>query len=119
MFNDIEAGESGAAARPVHISALVVHGSHAQPSLLIGEIKRFLKNSFNEVNYDDISVVLSAQQPLQHTPPSLSAEKNDGVNPLLMAGVALLVLLAGAAAAWYVRFGPRSKAAVKAAAQKA
>jgi type III secretion system YscJ/HrcJ family lipoprotein len=95
---DIEAGESGTSSHPIHLSALAVYNSDVQPSILIGEIKRFLKNSFTEVEYDNISVVLSQRSPLQHAPPSVSATPDKFDNPIVIGALALLALLAGATA---------------------
>ncbi|CAK8743614.1 hypothetical protein SODG_006750 [Sodalis praecaptivus] len=41
----------------------------SDPSLLIGDVERFLKNSFSEVAYEHISVVLSRRPVPQHLPP--------------------------------------------------
>lgn len=66
---DIDAGENGRSARPVHLSALVSYEPDSDPTLLIGDVKRFLKNSFAEVAYEHISVVLSRRPAPQHSPP--------------------------------------------------
>lgn len=98
---DIEAGESGSSKKPIHLSALAVYNNDVQPSILIGEIKRFLKNSFAEVDYDNISVVLSQRSAAQHALPTVSATRSSFGNPVVIGVLALLVVLAGAAAlAW-------------------
>lgn len=66
---DIDAGENGRSPRPVHLSALVSYEPESDPALLISDVKRFLKNSFAEVAYDHISVVLSRRPTPQHSPP--------------------------------------------------
>ncbi|PUA19959.1 EscJ/YscJ/HrcJ family type III secretion inner membrane ring protein [Glaciimonas sp. PCH181] len=98
---DIDAGENGSTKRPIHLSALAIYSNDVQPSILIGEIKRFLKNSFSEVEYDNISVVLSQRSALQHAPPSVSAQPNRFDHPVVIGALVLLALLAGAAGlAW-------------------
>ena len=105
---DIDAGENSTKKRPIHISALAVYQSEVQPSLLISEIKRFLKNSFAEVDYDNISVVLSQRTEAQHAPPSLSALKNDGVNPVWIAGlIAVLIVVGAGGLIWRYKIDPR------------
>jgi len=94
---DIDSGETGRASAPVHLSALVNYQNEADPSLLISDIKRFLKNSFTQVDYDNISVVLSKQPALQHQSPMENRGANSGgFNRLLpmAGGVLLLVVLA-------------------------
>ncbi|EJS3009956.1 EscJ/YscJ/HrcJ family type III secretion inner membrane ring protein [Salmonella enterica] len=56
---DIDAGESGRPSEPVHMSALAVYERNISLGLQISDIKRFLKNSFADVDYDNISVILS------------------------------------------------------------
>lgn len=66
---DIDAGEGGRETRPVHLSALAVYDLEIDPEQLINDIKRFLVNSFSDVDYANISVVLSRRtNVLQHSP---------------------------------------------------
>lgn len=74
---DLESGESGRKAAPIHVSALVVHERDSEPQLLIGDIKRFLKNSFSALDYEHISVVLSKRALIQHAAPSLEPRARD------------------------------------------
>ncbi|QWA10495.1 EscJ/YscJ/HrcJ family type III secretion inner membrane ring protein [Sodalis ligni] len=101
---DIDSGETGRAPAPVHLSALVSYQSDADPSLLISDIKRFLKNSFNQVDYDNISVVMSKQTAIQHQPPvDNRAGKSGASNGLLTIAGGLLLLIALAAGLVYWR----------------
>jgi len=70
---DLDAGEGGRKAAPIHLSAVAVHERDIEPQLLITDIKRFLKNSFAGVEYENISVVLSKRSPTQHVAPLVSA----------------------------------------------
>lgn len=70
---DLDAGEGGRKAAPIHLSAVAVHERDIEPQLLITDIKRFLKNSFAAVEYENISVVLSKRSPTQHVAPSVLA----------------------------------------------
>ena len=45
---DLDTSESRVA-KPVHLSALAVYGKDIEATLMISDIKRFLKNSFSEV----------------------------------------------------------------------
>ena len=55
---------------PAHLSVLVVYRNVDDETVLINQIKRFLKNSLDSVEYDDISVVLAkSDQDTQITAP--------------------------------------------------
>lgn len=76
---DIDSVEGGSPARPVHVSALAVYEREIDPQLLISDVKRFLKNSFSEVEYENISVVLSKRSLAQHaTPLKMQSKESDG-----------------------------------------
>ncbi|WP_291972010.1 EscJ/YscJ/HrcJ family type III secretion inner membrane ring protein [Candidatus Symbiopectobacterium sp.] len=80
----------------VHISTLLNHdNSITDTTLLISEVKRFLKNSFEDVNYDNISVVLSKINDVQrHAPVSIQETKSDTPMWLISLGVVTVALLA-------------------------
>ncbi|QVW25125.1 EscJ/YscJ/HrcJ family type III secretion inner membrane ring protein [Pseudomonas hormoni] len=97
---DLDAGEGGRKAAPIHLAAVAVHERDIEPQLLITDIKRFLKNSFAAVEYENISVVLSQRSPTQHVAPSVSATQSDSRSVWLLASLAA-VLLAGCAGLGY------------------
>jgi type III secretion system YscJ/HrcJ family lipoprotein len=100
---DIEAGE-GTAARPMHMSALAVYEQDLVPAVLIGQVKRFLKNSFPGIEYDNISVVLSKRSALQHAQPNIAPVADKGLSAATMAAFILtpiLLLAAGFLVCWY------------------
>jgi type III secretion system YscJ/HrcJ family lipoprotein len=94
---DIEAGE-GTGLRPMHMSALAVYEQDLAPAVLIGQVKRFLKNSFPDIDYDNISVVLSKRGALQHTQPMAASAPEAALSGLaLVAWILGPLLLLGAA----------------------
>lgn len=93
---DLESGEGGRKAAPPHLSALVVHERDSEPQLLINDIKRFLKNSFADVDYERVSVVLSKRSMIQHAAPSIQPRARDFS---WLYGVFVLGILAAAACA--------------------
>ena len=91
---DVEGGAGRAQAAPSHVSVLVVYQNSDDETVLINQIKRFLKNSLSTVNYDDISVVLAKKPDTQLAPPQFVAQKQ--YNELYIAGGAgVLVLVIG------------------------
>ncbi|MBZ9781919.1 EscJ/YscJ/HrcJ family type III secretion inner membrane ring protein [Pseudomonas sp. REP124] len=99
---DLDAGEGGRKSPPIHLSAVAIHERDVEPQLLITDIKRFLKNSFAGVDYENISVVLSKRSPTQHVAPTVAArqEPSRGIWLLGLVGV---VVLAGAVTFAYLR----------------
>lgn len=95
---DLEGGEARAGGQPERVSVLAVYRGGTDEALLRNDIKLFLKNSFKSLSYDQISVVLSHQEPLRYAPVN-------GGNPLaawswlFAAGGAAVLALAGMA--WY------------------
>ncbi|MFF7062406.1 EscJ/YscJ/HrcJ family type III secretion inner membrane ring protein [Pseudomonas sp. NPDC008258] len=96
---DLETGESGRKAAPIHLSALAVYERDSEPQLLVNDIKRFLKNSFSAVDYDHISVVLSKRASIQHAAPYVQPRASEftwlyGIFVLgILAAVAYAVML--------------------------
>ncbi|VVO81137.1 EscJ/YscJ/HrcJ family type III secretion inner membrane ring protein [Pseudomonas fluorescens] len=97
---DLDAGEGGRKSPPIHLSAVAVHERDIEPQLLITDIKRFLKNSFAAVEYENISVVLSKRSPTQHVAPSVIATQGHTQWVWLLAAVSGLLLAIGAAWAY-------------------
>ncbi len=82
---DFDAGEGERNKKPVHLSSLLNYdGRIVDPSLLIGDVKRFLKNSFDNIDYDNISVVLSKVEDVQRIPPVSPPDKSLSVTSLLL-----------------------------------
>lgn len=104
---DLAAGEGRRSSAPVHLSALVVHEPDSEADILIDDLKRFLKNSFSDVDYERISVVLTPRAAIQHhAPQEMQASTARGLLPWI---VLLLVtgLVVGAGWLGYQRRGAR------------
>jgi type III secretion protein J len=97
---DLDAGEGGRKSAPIHLSAVAVHERDIEPQLLITDIKRFLKNSFAAVEYENISVILSKRSPTQHMAPSVAATQGQSHWVWLLALVTGLLLASGTAWAY-------------------
>ncbi|BBP60570.1 EscJ/YscJ/HrcJ family type III secretion inner membrane ring protein [Pseudomonas sp. St316] len=104
---DLDAGEGGRKPAPIHLSAVVLHERDVEAQLLITDIKRFLKNSFATVEYENISVVLSKRSPTQHVAPTVTASRKPSNWPWLLAVISGLLLVGGAWAYRQSRVGRR------------
>jgi len=69
-------------------------------TVLIGDIKRFLLNSVDRADYDNISVVLSPQEDIEHVMPQSQKEQGSMLTSALLGVMVLLITLA--AAGWYL-----------------
>ncbi|WP_434571425.1 EscJ/YscJ/HrcJ family type III secretion inner membrane ring protein [Pseudomonas sp. Z3-6] len=98
---DLDAGEGGRKSPPIHLAAVVLHEPDVEPQLLITDIKRFLKNSFAAVEYENVSVVLSKRSPIQHVAPSVVATSGRSPWPWWLAATSAVLLAGGGA--WVYR----------------
>ncbi|WP_339504446.1 EscJ/YscJ/HrcJ family type III secretion inner membrane ring protein [Pseudomonas sp. RL_105y_Pfl2_101] len=106
---DLDAGEGGRKSPPVQLAAVVLHEPDAEPQLLITDIKRFLKNSFATVEYENVSVVLSKRSPVQHVAPSVAAAREQSPWPWWLAAISAVLLLAAGGAWFYRQSGARPR----------
>ncbi|CAH0213933.1 EscJ/YscJ/HrcJ family type III secretion inner membrane ring protein [Pseudomonas brassicacearum] len=97
---DLDAGEGGRKPPPVHLAAVVLHERDVEPQLLITDIKRFLKNSFAAVEYENVSVVLSKRSPTQHVAPSAVVTPGYSSGPWWWAAIGAVLLAGGGAWAY-------------------
>ncbi|AUH51348.1 EscJ/YscJ/HrcJ family type III secretion inner membrane ring protein [Chromobacterium sp. ATCC 53434] len=100
---DLDGGEGGRAAAPMHISALAVYDRDVEAGVMINNIKRFLKNSFADVEYDNISVVLSRRDEAQQQAPMPAAAANPAGSLWLLALLAAAALAAAGFWLWRQR----------------
>jgi type III secretion protein J len=107
---DLDAGEGGRKPAPVHLSALAVYEQDIDPQLLITDIKRFLRNGFAGVEYENISVVLSRRAPVQHAPASVPAAATT-LPVVWVLLVSLAVLLGSGFGGWRYLRGRREEGA--------
>lgn len=77
---------------PMHVSALIVYDNAEDETVLINQIKRFLKNSLATINYDDISVVLT-KKPEVLLNPTPSAIPQQQYNQMFIVGGAVVFVL--------------------------
>lgn len=101
---DVDSGENSRSTKPTHLSALAVYDREIDPSQTLNDIKRFLKNSFSDIEYENISVVLSRRQETQQQAPvsPLGQVENNWSLPVL-AFTLLLLLVAAAGWLWQRR----------------
>lgn len=91
---DIDGNEGSRRKAQVHISSLLTYeDDNINSTLLINDIKRFLKNSFDDVDYDNISVLLSKINSTQRTPATYIKETEIDFIGFLTALLIILMLI--------------------------
>lgn len=85
-------GTTQKAPQPTHLAAVLLHEPGVDEEVLLQSVKRFLRNSFTDVDYDNVSVVLSAA-PVQRVMASTEAAGNAGAGGVWLALAAAAVLL--------------------------
>ncbi|HFR1393333.1 TPA: SctJ family type III secretion inner membrane ring lipoprotein Mxi, partial [Shigella flexneri] len=59
--------EKNISSKPMHISVIAIYDSPKESELLVSNIKRFLKNTFSDVKYENISVILTPKEEYVYT----------------------------------------------------
>jgi type III secretion system YscJ/HrcJ family lipoprotein len=83
---------------PLHVSVLVAYQQKVDAQLFVGEIKRFLKNGLDGVEYENISVVLNQVAPAQY---AQQASQQVRVWPWILGGVLMLFAAGSALGGWF------------------
>ncbi|EDY5736434.1 EscJ/YscJ/HrcJ family type III secretion inner membrane ring protein [Salmonella enterica] len=91
---DINNG-NGRKIEPVHISVLAIYDSSFNPEQKINDIKRFVKNSFPDIIYENISVILSKQTKIQQQYQKRFVEKKDIYMKILITILLILMIAIG------------------------
>ena len=91
---DVESASTRQQATPSHLSVLVVYRNAEDEAALINQIKRFLKNSLQSVNYDDISVVLAKSNPEPLITPQVIEPRYFNSPEFIAIAAAVLLMLA-------------------------
>jgi type III secretion protein J len=88
---ELQSSERRKVAQPMRLSVLLTHEGEVEEGLFIEKVKRFIKNSFHELRYEDIGVALFRQsEPMMPARlPSTSISLSSG----LMGIVAVLMML--------------------------
>lgn len=93
----------------MHVAAVLAHSPELDQAMLLATAKRFLRNAFVDVAYDNVSVVLTPAA----EPHSLAVTPAEASRPLWMLVPLGLMMLLAAAGAWlWWRGEPRTRQAV-------
>lgn len=97
---DVDEGENGAPGNQVHLAVLAIYDRDINPEHKINEIKRFLVNTFSNVEYENISVVLSKSSEVQQYAPTALVQQYNWTKEKEIAGLIFLVLVISGFATW-------------------
>ena len=90
----------------MHVAAVVVHEEDVDSQALLQSVKRFLRNAFVQVEYENVSVILSAEKPARRLGATKMERHADGrMWMALAAGCALVALMIGLFIAYTRRHG--------------
>ncbi|KVM73938.1 type III secretion system protein [Burkholderia ubonensis] len=94
---------------PMHASILLTYRNDINADMLVSEVKRFVKNSFTNIDYDNISVILSrAPSVFRNTPTQPAAgARTSGLYWLL--AIPAVIAAAAAGLLMFLRWRPRSR----------
>lgn len=83
---------------PMHVAALLVQRGDGDADVLVQAVKRFLKNSFARVDYDNVSVLVTRAPPPRLIAVTPARRDTDAIVVWLVGG--LMIAVAGALLAW-------------------
>ncbi|MDN7674937.1 type III secretion inner membrane ring lipoprotein SctJ [Burkholderia oklahomensis] len=69
----LKLSDSGKPDARMHVAALLTYRNDVNADILVSEVKRFVKNSFTNIDYDDISVILYRAPSLFRGAPTMPA----------------------------------------------
>lgn len=93
----------------MHVAAVLAHSPEIDQAILLATSKRFLRNAFVDVAYDNVSVVLTPAA----EPRNLAVTPAEPPRPMWMLLPLILLLCAAAAGGWlWWRGEPRTRGAV-------
>ncbi|WP_369788277.1 EscJ/YscJ/HrcJ family type III secretion inner membrane ring protein [Rouxiella sp. WC2420] len=102
-----DSGSNGRKKEPEHISALINYDRDLDSSLMISDIKRFLKNAFNNLSYDNISVVLTRAPALPEISPVIVKPASGGL--AIYWGLVVIPILLIMAGVIFIRLKHKNK----------
>jgi len=92
-----------------HVSVLITYKGDLDDVIFISQIKSLIKNSFDDIRYENISVVLFPAPPLQYAPPGNVQNKNTSILGLLVMIALLLILTITGITYYNIKLKPARK----------
>lgn len=92
----------------MHAAVLLTYRNDANTDMLVSEVKRFIKNSFSNIEYDNISVILHPQSDLYRGPTTVSADNARATWLYWLLAIPVVVSLAWGALLVYPRLRRRA-----------
>lgn len=95
--------DSGKVDRPMHVAVLLTYRNDVNEYMLISDVKRFVKNSFENIDYGDISVIVSRAPSLFRNAPTGPLSRPKPTWFYLVAASASVLALSAVAILVYMR----------------
>lgn len=82
--------------RRMHVAAVIAHAPGVDEEVLLQSVKRFLRNTFDGIEYDNVSVILTQVEGPRTLAVTPGAERGPPLAWVLLGGAVLLLVLFGA-----------------------
>ncbi|WP_438332846.1 SctJ family type III secretion inner membrane ring lipoprotein Bas [Burkholderia pseudomallei] len=99
----LKPSDSGKPDARMHVAALLTYRNDVNADILVSEVKRFVKNSFTNIDYDDISVILYRAPSLFRGAPTMPASHAGGAWLAWLAAIPVALAAAAAGGLAYLR----------------
>lgn len=103
----------------MHASVLITYRNEISHDMLVSEVKRFVKNSFDNIDYDDISVILYRAPSVFRAMATEPAGRGSPTYLYWLLAIPALIAAGAAGALYFMRWRRKAKAAEKAGVQPA
>lgn len=81
--------------RRMHVAAVIAHAPGVDEEVLLQSVKRFLRNTFDGIEYDNVSVILTEVEGPRTLAVTAGSERSLPVAVMLLCGGVLLLLMLG------------------------
>ncbi|MGN7915538.1 type III secretion system inner membrane ring lipoprotein SctJ [Enterobacter sp. 22466] len=99
----LQSGDGGSASPTEHLAVLLTYSGVVDKNVLISQIKTLMKNSLDNILYNNISVVLFPAPQVQYSPPTRDDRNGNPLWWYALCGLLFLALLCSGALFYWLR----------------